>query len=521
MSSYWILAAIIGLLIGAAAVYVFLRTGFQAATSAIQDQLRKLEEDKKLVDQNVMRLLPLEGEVGALRDALESRKQEIATLENQRREAESKIQELLPIEGEANGLKDALSQRLKEITSIRSELEILRASLDTEKESHRKLKSTLEEREGRIDEQIKGLDAERKRFLEEKKQLEDSFANLSKQALAAAQQSFVEMANEKFKDARQVSQEEIDKVLAPMRQTLTQLQEHTREIEQKRTESYAELSLRVRELLSSTSQLSNALRRPEVRGSWGELTLKRAAEAAGLVEGTDFEMQVSTSTDDGKLRPDMVVRLPNDRVIIVDSKVPLDAYLKSISEEDEASKRLMLREHANQVRKHIQQLSSKSYQNLHAASADFVVMFVPSEALYQGAIQEDPTLLEEAFNKKVILANPMTLVALLRTIASGMQQQKAYENALQIAKLGGELNDAVAVFAEHYIGVGSSIKQAADRYNKSVGSLERNILSKSRRLKELGAKATKEIDEVQVLEATIRPQAITEKAEGQDSSTLF
>ena len=306
-----------------------------------------------------------------------------------------------------------------------------------------------------------------------------------------------------------------------MKETLGQLKEHTRDLEIKRTESYAELSQQVRSLLSSTNQLSNALRRPEVRGSWGELTLKRAAEAAGLVEGNDFEMQVSSNTDDGRLRPDMVVNLPNGKTIVVDSKVPLDAYLAAIHAEDSNEKSLKLKEHAAQVRKHIQQLSSKQYQGIYADSADFVVMFVPSEALYQGAIEQDPSLLEEAFNKKVILANPMTLVALLRTVASGMQQQKAYENALQIAKLGGELHDAVGVMTEHFVKVGKNIGQAANSYNQMVGSVERNVLSKARKMRELGAKGTKDLDEPEILNAVIRPTALPSGENKEEPSALF
>jgi DNA recombination protein RmuC len=430
-----------------------------------------------------------------------SMKERLVVAENERKSLQAKVDDLLPHVGEVASLCASLEERKVELQDVRKQLDQLFSDKS-------ELDKQLETAKGRIEERENALGIERERFLEEKKQLEDSFASLSKQALAAAQTTFMEMANEKFQDARKVSQEEIDKVLAPMRETLIQLREHTRDIEEKRTESYARLSQGLRDLMSSTNQLSNALRRPEVRGSWGELTLRRAAEAAGLVEGTDFEMQVSSDTEDGKQRPDMVVRLPNNRVIIVDSKVPLDAYLSAINEDDLSIKRTRLQEHAAQVRKHIQQLSGKAYQNLYAASADFVVMFVPSEALYQGAIQEDPSLLEEAFSKRVVLANPMTLVALLRTVANGMQQQKAYENALKIAKIGGELHDSVAVFADHYVAVGKALGNAAKRYNEGVGSLERNVMSKARRMKELGSGGIKDVEEPEILNAVIRPSSL-------------
>lgn len=434
---------------------------------------------------------------------------------------QAKLNEVLPLEGEVTALRESLAGSRATVSALEGEITQLRTTnehLNLEVQSF-ELKS--EGQEALIREREDALERQRKQFAEDKKQLEDSFAALSADALRKANAAFLEMAENKFKDARQVSQKEIDQLLSPMKETLGRLSEHTRELEEKRAGSYAELSQQVRSLLSSTNQLSNALRRPEVRGSWGELTLKRAAEAAGLVEGTDFEMQVSTSTEDGRLRPDMIVRLPNKKTIVVDSKAPLDAYLAAIHAEDANEKAIKLKEHAAQVRKHIQQLSSKQYQGIYADSADFVVMFVPSEALYQGAIEQDPSLLEEAFNKKVILANPMTLVALLRTVASGMQQQKAYENALQIAKLGGELHDSVGVLAEHFSGVGKAIGQAADRYNKMVGSVERNVLSKARKMRELGAKGTKDLDEPEILNAVIRPSALPAGEVKDEPGALF
>lgn len=425
------------------------------------------------------------------------------------REKQQKLDELLPLEGEIRHLRENLQSRTVEAES--------------EREERMRLQTELEGSKREIAEKEASIHRDRQRFLEEKEQLENSFANLSKQALSQAQESFLQMAKEKFADERKVGQKEIDEVLAPMKQTLDQLREHTRELEEKRTSSYAELSSQVRSLLDSTTKLGNALQRPEVRGSWGELTLRRAAEHAGLVEGTDFEMQVSTSTDDGRFRPDMIVRLSNNRVIVVDAKTPLYAYLAATEAQDPLEKQVKMQEHARQVKKHILQLSTKSYQGLYADTADFVVMFVPSEALYQGAIQEDPTLLDDAFNRKVILANPMTLVALLKTIANGMQQQKAYENALQIAKLGGELHDAVAVFTEHFTGVGKALGNAVKKYNDGIGSLERNVLPKTRRMPELGAKAQRALEEPEILNAVVKPHSLpsANKEEAVEIETLF
>lgn len=463
----------------------------------------------------------VDGLVKASEDRLNDVKSNLDRATAERAAIQARLNEVLPLEGEVSTLRESNASLNKTIATLNSEVDTLRQEIELANLKVRELEKDIESQEVLMQERVDALDRQRKQFAEDKTQLENSFASLSKQALAQAQQSFLEVAESKFKDARQVSQKEIDQLLSPMKETLGQLKEHTRELEEKRTHSYAELSQQVRSLLSSTNQLSNALRRPEVRGSWGEITLKRAAEAAGLVEGNDFEMQVSSNTDDGRLRPDMVVRLPNGKTIVVDSKVPLDAYLAAIHSEDATEKGAKLKEHAAQVRKHIQQLSSKQYQGIFADSADFVVMFVPSEALYQGAIEQDPSLLEEAFNKKVILANPMTLVALLRTVASGMQQQKAYENALQIAKLGGELHDAVGVMTEHFVKVGKNIGQAANSYNQMVGSVERNVLSKARKMRELGAKGTKELDEPEILNAVIRPSALPGNPGKEEPEALF
>lgn len=479
MSSISIVLLLIGILIGAVTTYLVYRSKSSASESIWKDQIEAIGKERNALQERMNGLLALEGVVGQLQSQVTSLEQNV---------------------------RDASQER------------------DAERERRAKLDIELEASSRAIAEKEEALVRERARFMQEQKQLEDSFQNLSKQALASAQNTFLELANQKFSDERKVSQKEIDEVLAPMKQTLEQLNSHTKEIEEKRTSSYAELSLQVRSLMSTTSQLSNALKRPEVRGSWGELTLKRTAEAAGLVEGTDFTMQESTNTEDGRLRPDMVVKLSNNKTIIVDSKAPLDAYTSAMHSEDATERALKLKEHAAQVKKHIGQLASKQYQGIYADTADFVVMFVPSEALYQMAIQEDPALLEDAFNKKVILANPMTLVALLRTIANGMRQQKAYENSLQIAKLGGELHDAIATFASHYIAVGKSLTSAVRKFDDSVGSLERTIMPKTRRLTELGSKTAKELEAVDPINIAARTPSLPSLVElesGENESSLF
>ena len=338
-------------------------------------------------------------------------------------------------------------------------------------------------------------------LLDAEKRFSDAFASVSQDALARSADQFLRLAKENFeKHAEGASsdllrrQQAIEELVKPLKETLDKLDTQTQQIEQKRLAAYEGVSDHINRLILETSQLSNALRKPHVRGSWGELTLRKAAESAGLIEGQDFEMQFSTDTDEGRLRPDMVVHLPNKGVIVVDSKVPLDSYLDAMEAADEVTRALRLKSHAAQVKRHVMALSSKAYWNQFERSPDFVVMFVPAESLYQTALEQDPELLEAAFKARIVLANPMTLIALLRTVAFAMKQEKVQENAEEIRKAGERLYDSIRVFSTHMASIGKHLGHANDAYNKAVGSMERNVLSKSRQLRELGAGAGDEIE---------------------------
>ncbi len=279
---------------------------------------------------------------------------------------------------------------------------------------------------------------------------DNAFATLSQQALARTSEQFLQLAKENFeKHAEGASgdlklrQQAIEELVNPLKESLEKLDKQAQEIEQKRLAAYEGVTDHIARLMHETAQLSSALRKPHVRGSWGELTLRRAAESAGLTEGQDFKMQYTAETEEGRLRPDMIVCLPNDGIIVVDSKVPLENYLEAMQAHDETTRSAQLKAHAAQVRKHIQSLSSKAYWNQFDKSPDFVVMFVPAESLYQAALEQDPELLEAAFKARVVLANPMTLIALIGSVAYGMNQEIAKENAQEIEKLA---NDSMTAF---------------------------------------------------------------------------
>ncbi len=338
------------------------------------------------------------------------------------------------------------------------------------------------------------LETQKAAYVAQEKKLNETFTTLSQQALEQASNQFLKLANQNFETAKTAAdgdlkrrQQAVEELVKPLREELDRLAKQNAEIEQKRLSAYDGITDHLKRLMTETGQLTNALRRPHTRGSWGELTLRRAAENAGLVEGQDFTLQTSTETDEGRLRPDMLVNLPNDRVIVVDCKTPLDAYLDAVGAVDETEKALKLKAHASQVRKHIQQLSSKAYWQQFETAPDFVVMFVPSESLYQAAMEQDPELFETAFRSRVVLANPMTLIALLRTVAAAMEQEKLKQNAQEISRTGARLYEGLRTFATHVTKVGRHLKQTTEAYNDAVGSLERTVLVRSRQLKEMGA----------------------------------
>lgn len=329
----------------------------------------------------------------------------------------------------------------------------------------------------------------------------EAFASLSADALNRNNEAFLQLAETRLRQARTETSADVDArkkaiedLLAPMAKTLERVDTELRDSERRRHQDSASLLQRVatldvnsRELQTETRRLVDALKRPGVRGRWGELQLKRVVELAGMTEHCDFVEQQTLAGADRRIRPDVIIRLPGGKSVIVDAKVPLDAYLRALEAPDDAARQALLVDHARQVRTHLAQLGAKSYFTEVSGSPEFVVMFLPGEMFFSAALEQDPTLIEFGVDRQVIPASPTTLIALLRAVAYGWQQEAMEENARKISELGRSLYEAIKALAGHFDDLGGRLNASLEAYNRAVGSLERNVLVKARRFKDLQA----------------------------------
>ena len=350
---------------------------------------------------------------------------------------------------------------------------------------------------------------------EAREQLAQTFAALSNQALKHSNEEFLKLATENLKHFQTRAQGDleqrekaIENMVKPIREALDKTEKQIQNIEKERKEAYGALNSHLENmartqtaLQDQTRQLVNALRRPEVRGQWGELTLKRLAELAGMVEHCDFFEQEHVDTDAGRQRPDMIVRMPDQREIIVDVKTPLDAYLSAIEASDDASRTQHLVRHARNVRQRVQELSSKAYWSQFKDAPNFIVLFIPGEQFLSAALDQDRTLLEDALRKQVILATPTSFVALLRAVAYGWRQEQLARNAEQIRHIGEELYQRLNVFSSHLQKLGRSLDTGIKAYNSAIGSFDSRVMPGARKFVELGINPGKEIEEPQQIES--------------------
>ncbi|MHC4481709.1 MAG: DNA recombination protein RmuC [Planctomycetota bacterium] len=395
--------------------------------------------------------------------------------------------------------------------AARADFEALRQRLDTEREARVRAETELAEAAANL--------AEQKETLEEaKNRLTDTFKALSDDALKSNNQAFLELAKKTLdslvteaKGDLSKRQEAIDSLIKPLRESLKNYEDHIRTLEQSRQKAYGTLEERLKTLTTThqrlekeTHNLGAALRNPQTRGAWGEMTLRRVVELAGMSEHCDFTEQASVPTEEGTLRPDMVVHLPGGRQVVVDAKTPLQAYMNAIEADSEPERERCLRQHARQAREHMNALSRKAYWESLPGAVDLVVMFIPGEPFLGAALSVEPTLLEDGMKNRIGLATPTTLIALLHAVAYGWRQEALARNAEEISELGRDLYDRLRVLAEHLGSIGGALEKANDAFNKAVGSMERRVFPAARRFKDLGVTAAHEIPTIEPVETTPR-----------------
>lgn len=381
-----------------------------------------------------------------------------------------------------------------------------------------KLQRELSDLGGRLKSQ-EALQTEREAAFElANARLTRAFAELANQSLRSNSEHFLKLAEQNLgtqqeKAKRELSEREkaVEALVKPIREALDASQRQIAELEKARSEAYGgiksqleAMQLGQKSLAQETQNLVKALRRPEVRGRWGEITLRRLVELAGMVEHCDFVEQVHTVGADQVIRPDMIVRMPDQRELVVDVKTPLDAYLGAVEAADDAQRQLALERHAKNVRAHIRMLASKTYWDQFEMSPEFVILFIPGDQFLSAALNEEPDLIEYALSRQIILATPTSFVALLKAVAYGWRQLSLADNAREIRILAEDLYGRLATFVTHMNRVGRQLASSVENYNKAVGSLERSVLPGARKFTELGVHAKKEIEKLEFLEPVPR-----------------
>ncbi len=380
------------------------------------------------------------------------------------------------------------------------------------REDKARLTSQLESQQAAMEEKTRS-------FEEAQSQFENTFKSLASDALKSSTSEFLKLAESNFKTLHtkasgnlEQREKAVESMVKPIREALEKTDQQIRKMEKERQTAFGSLTQHLQfmaqaqeQLQGETRNLVKALRRPEVRGQWGEMTLKRLAELAGMVEHCDFDQQHSVDTEQGKQRPDMVVRMPGSREIIVDAKAPMDGYLAAVEARDDSARLLELQRHARNVRDRVRELSSKGYWQQFPQSPDFVVLFIPGDQFLSSALEVDPKLLEDAMTDKVVLATPSSLVALLRAVAYGWRQEVLAENAEHIRSVGQDLYERLSTFAEHLDKLGSHLSRSVDSYNKAVGSFDSRVLPGARKFTEMGIQGKKDLPEPQPVERLPRP----------------
>jgi DNA recombination protein RmuC len=417
----------------------------------------------------------------------------------------------LALRSRSAGISARLSLREKELESEK-------ASLARLQQAHTELVAGKAHLESALESERKASNEKIELVTRASEDLRNAFKAMASDALKSNNSSFLQIAEERLKRFQiqatsdlESRQKAVADMVAPVRDSLNKVDAQIQQMEVARGDAYGELRSQVqslittqKELQSQTGNLVRALRTPNVRGRWGEIQLRRVVEIAGMLPYCDFTEQESVTTESGRLRPDLIVKLPGGKHVVVDAKTPLQAFLEAFETTDEDARRVCLANHARQVRDHMNTLSGKKYWEQFDATPEFVVMFLPGETFFSAALEQDSGLIEHGVLNRVIPASPTTLIALLKAVNYGWNQEKLARNAQQISALGKELHDRLRLLAGHITQVGTGLDRAVESYNKAVGSLESRVLVSARKFAELGASVADDIPELAPIETTAR-----------------
>jgi len=435
---------------------------------------------------------------------------------------QSRIKKLNESKAKLSEDKAVLNTRLEETEKQIAEWKQIKQELDAENNALQKNYEAVREEkaklETKIEEAQKNIEEQKQLIKKSTKELTNTFSSLSSKALKENNEEFLKLAKQNLenvleKTKNEFGKEAIENTLKPLKNSLERYDNEIKQMEKSRQKAYGGLLEQVKnmketniKLQDKTSTLVNALKRPEVRGRWGEITLRRIVELVGLSEHCDFSEQESRKSEGGILRPDMVVYLPGDRRLVVDAKTPFNRHFLNANEATSEEKRQASKKaYARAVRNYMKKLSRKQYWAQFDKSPDFVIMFLPGESWFSAALELDKDLFEDSLNNKVIIATPATLIALLRTVAHSWQQQKVAENAKLIAERGKELYERLAVFQKHLSKVRKNLDSTVKNYNAAIGSLNSRVLPSARKMEELGIQETKKnVEEIEPIERTTR-----------------
>jgi DNA recombination protein RmuC len=500
LNYHYVLILLLGSGLGGLIVWLLVKSRISLQSSRVLAQtsaeIARLEEvnrrkEEELRDKNA-RLDDLQG-------ALQRAEGSILKISEERSAAQTRLEHMAQVQ-----------QALEDKTG---EVKDLTVAITGLKEKQAELETIIEKERLATEEKLQLLETA-------KEQLSDTFKAISATALKNSHESFLELAKatfakhqERAKGDLELRQKEVQQLVEPMKESLEKYDRHVQEMERIREKAYGSLSQQVASLMTTqerlqreTANLVKALRTPQVRGRWGEITLRRVAELAGMLKYCDFFEQQTKDTEQGRLRPDMIVKLPNERQIVVDAKAPLLAYLEALESETEEKRASKLALHARQIQAHMNKLSEKTYWEQFQPTPEFVVLFIPGENFFSSALEQNPGLIEEGVSKGVILATPTTLISLLKAVAFGWRQETIAKNAEAISSLGKELYGRISTMAEHLEKLGQNVEKCVSTYNQVIGSFERRVLASARKFSELGIRKRDgaEIEYILPIEKTTR-----------------